>query len=159
MNNLNDSKRIIIICAILVLSSLIILFITKKEKGTEEYFFQDESNKTIRDYKINEVIPVFVNTEQVAKKYLAEYVNLMLYYPEKAYDLLDSEEKSKRFSSIEEFEYYINQLKSIKLEKAEVKKYSYSTYNKKNTFYIIDNSGNTYRFIENSIMDYTVILN
>ena len=145
--------------AILILSSLIIFFITKKEKGAEGYFFQDESNKTIRDYKINEVIPVYVNTEQVAKKYLAEYVNFMLYYPEKAYELLDSEEKSKRFSSIEEFEYYINQLKSIKLEKAEVKKYSYSTYNKKNTFYIIDNSGNTYRFIENSIMDYTVILN
>lgn len=159
MNKLNDNKKTIIICGVLILLSLIVFLVSKKEKNTEEYYFQDDSSKTIRDYKINEVIPVYVNTEQVAKKYLAEYVNFMLYYPEKAYELLDAEYKAENFESFSDFKKYIKEIKSLKLEKAEVVKYSISVYKNKNAYFVKDNSGNIFKFIENSLMDYSVIIN
>ncbi len=155
MGSASDNKKVIIICFSLIVIALIIFSFTRPKK--EKFIFNESKMK--EKYKINEVVPIYINNEQLAKKYLAEYVNFMLYYPEKAYDLLNDEEKKSRFNSFEEFEFYINQIKSIKLEQAEVKRYSYTIYNKKNTFYIIDNSGNTFRFIENSIMDYSVILN
>lgn len=159
MTNINDSKKIIIICGFLILISLVIIFIIKKSDKLEDYYFYDDSSTVIKDYKINEVIPIYVNTEQVAKKYLAEYVNFMLYYPEKAYELLDEDYKNANFENIDDFKKYIKSIKSLKLERAEVTKYTYDIYNNKNTYYVIDSSDNKFKFIENSLMDYSVIIN
>ncbi len=159
MNDLKNNKKVIIICIILILLSLITFFIIKKKNNSDEYYFYDDSSKLLKDYKINEVIPIFVNTEQIVKKYLAEYVNFMLYYPEKAYELLDEEYKIENFDNLESFKKYINSIKSLKLEHAEVSKYSVGIYKDKSVYYIVDNSGNNYKFIEESLMDYSVIIN
>lgn len=151
----SNSKKIIIICGFLIIIALIIFGLTRTKK--EEFIFYNDD--TIKKYEVNEIVPVYIDKEQLAKKYLSEYVNFMLYYPETAYELLEEEEKTTRFIDIEQFKYYINQLKSIKFERAGVKRYSYANYNKKNTYYVVDNSGNTFKFIENSIMDYKVIIN
>ncbi len=157
MNNLTYNKKVLIVCAFFIILAIISAFIINKNE--DEFYFQNDSGNYIKDYKINEIIPIYVDKEQLAKKYLAEYVNFMLYYPEKAYELLDEEEKEDRFSDYESFLYYINEIKTLKFESALVSKYGSISDDGKKGLYVLDSAGNKFYFWENSVMDYKVVIN
>lgn len=156
MDKINKNKNIIIICISLIIFFLIIYLIFKPKK--EEFLFINNDNY-LKDYDINEIIPIYVSEEDIANKYLSEYVNFLLFNKEKAYNLLTESEKNNRFQTYDQFLYYIDKINTIKFKQAKVTKYSYKTYNDKKTLYVVDNSGNTFKFIENSLMDYKVEIN
>lgn len=145
-----NNKRTIIICLIMLVLSLIIFFTFNKETTPRhDYEFPE-----IERYEINEIVYLYTPEEYVAKKYLAEYINLIDFNPQKAYELLDDEMKENKFTSYASFKYYVDNLnKSIK-----VKEYGYKLENNKKNMYVIDMLGNTFIFREKSLMDYTVLI-
>jgi hypothetical protein len=154
MNYISKNWRILVSCIILILGATIIYFYTTKE---EEFEFKISGNY-YKDYEINEVIPVYVTDEDVAKRYLAEFVNLVIYYPDKVYEILADEDKEK-YQDYEEFKKYLDSLINDLFVKASVKKYAITTSNNKRCIMVVDADGNTITFIENSIMNYNVSIN
>lgn len=154
----NSNKKVLIVCASLIVLAIVSVFIINKS-DEEDFYFQSDSNSYTKDYKINEIVPVYVDKETLAKKYLAEYANFMLYYPKKAYELLDDDEKESRFNDYETFLYYINDIKTIKFESASVVKYGSIKKDDKKGIYVLDSAGNKFSFWENSVMDYKVAIN
>lgn len=150
MEFIKENKRTIIICLIMLVLALVIYFIfNRKTTPRHDYEFPE-----IERYEINEILYLYTPEEYVAKKYLSEYINLMDFYPEKAYELLDDEMKENKFASYDSFKYYIDSLnKSIK-----VKEYGYKLEKSKKNMYVIDMLGNTFIFREKSLMDYTVLI-
>ena len=153
MEYIKNNWKTLLFCLGIVLLSIIIYFIYNQDK---EYTYEIDDNY-YRNYEINEVIPVYVSEEDLAKKYLADYINLIYNDIEKAYDLLSSESKDK-YDSIDDFENYINTLKDDNFYKAKVSKYAYITENKKKHMTIIDMNYNTFIFIEENIMNYKVTI-
>lgn len=142
---------------IIVLSGALIFLLLYKRNDTE-YRFELE-NTSLRNYEVNEVIPVYVTESDIAKKYLTEFVTLMLMNREEAYSLL-SAESLNRFSTLKSFEDYVASITTEDFLKIQVQKYSYDKENQKRVIYVVDADNNTFKFIENSLMDYRVsILN
>ena len=108
----------------------------------------------------------------------------MLYYPEYAYNLLDSEFKSKYFSTLQEFKDYVenkrqifesNDVKNLKqfeefetveeyrnyisqVKRLKLDKYQIRMNQEYNRYICIDSEGNYYTFYATSPLNYTVVL-
>ena len=156
MDSIDNNKKIIFVCITLIIIFLIVYLIFKP--GEEKFLFQS-NDSYLKDYKINEVVPIYVSEKDIASKYLSEYVNMLLYNKEMAYELLSDKEKAERFKNYDDFLNFIDGLYDLKFEEANVIKYSYRNYDNKKTMYVVDNSNNTFKFIENSLMDYRVEIN
>ena len=141
------------LCGILIIGAIIGYFILNKE---DEFEFKQDY--TVEKYDINEVIPIYITEEDLAKKYLAEYANLLNNDPEKAYDLLSDESRIK-YGTLSDFKKYIVELQTNGFVKSKVVKYVYSTTNNKKCMNIVDSAGNKYVFIIDSLMEYKVTIN
>lgn len=137
----------------IILTFVVSLFFKRSE---EEFIFEDDS--LLKDYKINELIPTYVTEEQVAQKYLNEFVTLIINEPKKAYYLLDSSYRDSRFSTYESFEFFIKDryLNDFNFYKASLSRYGSKVSNNKKYIYVYDKAGNKFLFMESSLMDYTV---
>jgi len=105
----------------------------------------------------NTYTTVAITDENMANLYLNEYRDNAMYNSEKAYDLLNSEYRNKKFGSLEKYKEYVNKRVSkialLKLDKYLIKeRENYTEYT------LIDTDGNYYIFQENAPMQYTVIL-
>lgn len=103
------------------------------------YYYDEISDKTIIDTYINNY------------KYLIKN-NISM-----AYDMLNKEYASVRFSRIQDFEDYIEENKQNILN-IEIEKYYAEEYEDYNLYTCKDKYGNTYIFKETAIMEYTVQL-
>lgn len=72
-----------------------------------------------------------------------------------AYEKLDNEYKEKKFSNIEEYSKYID---NIGIKQAKVTKYQRTNNDNYTQYVILDENGKYYIFRETAVMDYTVIL-
>lgn len=156
MNYLKENKTTIIICISLILLALIITYFIKND------IFLSTGDKVIKDnylrnYKVNELTPINMNEEQIARKYLAEYTKLLYYDPVLAYDLIEMEYRDKKFENIDKFKEYFNNKFDSKFFNAQVEQLSIKNTAMFKEFHIIDSSDNTYIFREYSIMQYKVI--
>ena len=112
----------------------------------------------LKDYKINEVIKVYVTDEDLAKKYLSDYVNMLLYHREEAFKLVDSDTLVEKFIDYNSFNNYVKNLVTDSFIKATVKSYNYGIDNGRKSMKVIDIDGNVFEFYEESLMNYTVSL-
>ena len=142
--------------ALLAIVLCIVLLNVFKKKDSFEY---ELDNDYLRDYEINEIVPVYVTDEEMAKKYLSEYVNLMLNRPDKAYELLSDNYKENKYTSLNEFKQYINNIFTTEFSNAIVVQYGYNYIDGNNCLVVEDKDGNRFKFIESSIMNYKVEIN
>ena len=78
---IKEHKSLIIIITILIAAFILIGVLIFNGNEDQNYNRKYDESKT--KYKINEVVPIYVNQEQMAKKYLSEYVNLIVFDEEK----------------------------------------------------------------------------
>ncbi len=155
MEFIKENKVTLIICSSLIGISLIISFIIKKDLFYNNDYI--EINDYLKNYKVNEIVPISMNEEQIARKYLTEYLKLIGLDINKAYELLEEDYRDKRFSNIEIFKEHFANLISDKFYNANVSQLNVSRKNNYKEFYIVDANGNTFIFNEYSIMNYKVM--
>lgn len=155
-----------------------------KEQGmnTNTYFvlFVDQYNSTYSIYPINEerynniielkeIIEtetisendnnlyqvVQVSDEDTAKRLLEDYQYKIENNIQLAYEELNSEYRQKKFSNIEEYTQYIN---NIGISQASVVQYQKSKIDDSVQYIILDENGRYYVFNETSVMKYNVLL-
>lgn len=149
MKNNKEMKNLIIFAIILLGFVGIYMFLDKylsKEPEDQEF---------LKNYEVNEYIPTYISDEDLTKIYLNEYVHIMYTDPQRAYELLDSEYKEKKFGSFDAFQIYVNSLTytSYKLDRF------YVNNRGKYTIYgAFDTNGNIFIFKTNGVMQYTVYL-
>lgn len=154
---IKEHKKLIIIVAILIIIFIIIGILIFN--GSEDNNYNRHYDETKTKYKINEVVPVYTSQEQIAKKYLAEYVNLLIFDEEKAFSLLDESFKQRYFSgNLEAFSKYIDSLKTKTFLQAKATGFDVRRVDGKNYFYVKDLDNNQFLFKETEIRNYTVVI-
>ena len=119
----------------------------------------DISIDKIENRKNNEFKYIKVSEEDMAKNYLNNYKNQLMYNREKAYEMLDKEYSKMKFKDKDEFNQYVEN-KKIDYFTASLKEYKVETLEKGMKKYICkDQNENYYYFIEtDGILRYTAIL-
>lgn len=154
---LKEHKSLIIIITILIAAFILIGVLIFNGNEDQNYKRKYDESKT--KYKINEVVPIYVNQEQMAKKYLSEYVNLIVFDEEKAFELLDESFSQRYFSGdFDAFSKYINSLKTKQFVQAKVTGYDIRKIEGKTYYYVKDLDGNQFLFKESEIRNYTVVI-
>lgn len=156
----NNKSLIIIVIVAVILFAFVGLIIFKDTKMTEEkdFIHQMPSNQYNKDYKENEIIPILVTDEQIAKIYFSKFVTDAFNNPQKIYDQLDQSYKKKYFESYEDFEYYLEGKTISFLREAIVKKYAVKSSSEGKDIYVEDKSGLKIIFTEHSINNYTITM-
>jgi len=155
MDKLKENIRLILIVLIIVLIPVTIGLLLKKDDGGTVI----KQKYELKNYGVNEIIPVYITDEEIAKKYFTEYMTLLVYEPHKAFMLLDEDTLYNKFKSENEFLDYRNNLISQKgFTNVSVKNYSMEFNSGKNILFVNDSIGNEYGFVINGIMDYRVKL-
>ena len=156
MEFVKENKIILIICTSLILIALFISYLLNGNifSSPNEYI---EVNEYLKNYEINEIVPVTMSEEQMARKYLSEYIKLIILDPNRAYDLIVPEYREKRFGNISKFNEYFEDLLSDNFGNAKVSKLSTKLSDSYKEFYIVDSNKNTFIFREYSIMQYEVM--
>lgn len=154
---IKEHKSLIIIITILIAAFILIGVLIFNGNEDQNYNRKYDESKT--KYKINEVVPIYVNQEQMAKKYLSEYVNLIVFDEEKAFELLDESFSQRYFSGdFAAFSKYINSLKTKQFVQAKVTGYDIRKIEGKTYYYVKDLDGNQFLFKESRIRNYTVVI-
>ncbi len=149
----NKYKSLIIGILILALFTFIIYLVNSADKKITNNRLD---YNILKDYKINEVIPIYVTDEELAKKYLSDYVNLLIYHREEAFKLVDADTLVKKFENYDAFNKYVNEIMTNSFAKATVRRYDYGVYNGIKELRVIDADDNKFIFKESSLMNYTV---
>lgn len=150
----NKYKGIIIWLLAILLFVIIVYLINDKNNNDNNIRTIDDS--FLKDYKINEVIKVYMTDEELAKKYLSEYVNLLIYHREEAFKLVDTDTLVNKFENYDAFNKYVNNMMTSSFLKATVKRYDYGVFNGSKEMRVIDADNNKFIFKEKSLMNYTV---
>lgn len=146
----NPVKNIIIVILILLIFSVLYIVFDKVFKDET-----DEYGEYLKNYEVNEYIPTYISDEEMAEIYLNDYIYVMYYDIESAYNLLDQEYRTKKFGSLDNYKNYVYSL-------------NYSSY-VMDSYYIIeedgykifavyDTNGNLFIFKTQGVMQYTVYL-
>ncbi len=155
MEFIKENKKTLIICSLILLFGLLIAYLIDKDVFNNN---EDSNNREyLKNYQVNEIIPINMNEEQIARKYLAEYVKLIIVDPELAYDLLEPEYREERFNNINKFKDYFANLLSDRFIDGNVKELNVTSKGSYKQFYIVDSNDNTFIFNEYSIMQYKVM--
>ena len=96
--------------------------------------------------------------KKIANSYFSNYSELLEYYPEEAYNRLDSEYKSERYKSLEAFKEYVSKI-SYTIYTMNINKYKVHKTDNYTDYLCTDQYNNYYIFREkDGIMNYTVFL-
>lgn len=157
MDKINSDKVSLIVCGIILLGAFIFAFISNKD-SLDSSNYDGNSYTFLHDYGVNEVIYKTVTEEDMTRKYLGDFVNLVIFDREAAYALIDDEYKKAKLPTIDDFNKKIDSINSANFRKAKVTSYTVKKESNYNLFYVIDGSDNVFIFKENSIMNYSVYL-
>lgn len=158
MDDLIKNKKIIFVCIAIIILFVGGYYLVLLYKNNTSDIIYEEVDTEIKSYEANEYIPVYMTQEEVMKKYLAEFKNLMLTNPLEAYELLNKEYRTFKYNSVDDFISYIDEIKSISFYQLTVDKYDVKYVNGNKVFDIIGSDGNRYIIKELSIMNYEVYL-
>ena len=153
---IKENKITLIICTSLIAIALFIVYFIDN-KGLFNKYEYSEKNEYLKKYEVNEIVSINMDEEQMARKYLAQYVKLIYLDPDKAYELLVPAYKEKRFGSIDKFKKHFTNLFSDRFFNANVKQLKVSIRNNYKEFYVVDENDNVFIFNEHSIMQYEVM--
>ena len=92
MDKINSDKVSLIVCGIVLLGAFIFAFISNKD-SLDSSNYDGDSYTFLHDYGVNEVIYKTVTEEDMTRKYLGDFVNLVIFDREAAYALIDDEYK------------------------------------------------------------------
>ena len=147
MNNKNIKYIITVIIIVLLFIGLYYLL---------RYFTRDkyEESNYLRNYGVNEYIPTYISDEAMAKIYLNDYINNMLYNTDNSYYLLDEEYRNLRFGN---YSNYLNYVRTINYNVKMTKFYKESK-NGYIIFGIYDQNDKYFGFKTNGVMQYSVFL-
>ena len=153
----NNSNKIAVIISVITIIATVIFGLTYSNNKNKDKTYND-FNEYFHDYKVNEVQRIHVSLEEVANKYLADTVSLIVYNPRDVFDKLNETTKEK-YASYSEFEHMLSRIKTVKFLNAKVKNYSSGVIDGKRAIYVIDDDDNKFVFIENSINNYLIRIN
>lgn len=122
------------------------------------YFTNNDSleyENYLKNYEVNEYITTYVNDEDMANRYLNDYIHTMYFDIEASYNLLDEEYRTKKFGS---FENYQNYVYSLNYTTYKMERYYKTSKDGYLIFGVYDNNGNFYAFKTNGVMQYSVYL-
>lgn len=117
-----------------------------------------QENINVEEIEKNEnnvYITVTVSDVEVAQMLLKNYQYLIENDIKLAYEKLDNQYRTKKFSNVERYTQYIN---NIGIKQAKVMQYQKSVYNDYTQYVILDENGRYYIFKESSVMNYSVLL-
>lgn len=150
MKNKKEPNNVLIFAIILIVFTIGYIVIDKiLDKEKNEY------NDFLKDYKVNEYIPVYISDEDMARIYLNDYAFIMKSDPERAYELLDEEYKTNKFSNYEEFRTHI---RTLSYTSYSLDKYYVKGSGVEKIYGVYDKHGNLFVFKTNGVMQYTVYL-
>ncbi len=149
-----NNKGIIIFLSALAVFVLVVYLFTRNDNSVTSKL---EDNSMINT-EINQLVRINVSEEEIARKYLSSFVNLVVYHPENAFELIDAETLSARFPDYNSFLKYRESLINDSFVRSAVRKYAYTYQGNKKTMIVIDDDNNQFAFRENGIMDYTVVI-
>ena len=155
MKNIIDNKKTIIICVFTILFVILISYLNNRKSNDDNILMNE---KQIQKYEANQIIPVNITDEDMAKKYLNDFKNLILSDIAEAYNTLNEDYRIQKFNDISEFQNYINDQLSVSFYSLSVEKYKVRMINGKKYFDIYASDDNRYIIKENSIMNYEVFL-
>lgn len=96
--------------------------------------------------------------KKIANSYFSNYSELLEYYPEEAYNRLDSEYKNSKYKNLETFKEYVNKI-SYTIYTMSINKYKVYKTDNYTDYLCTDQYNNYYIFREkDGIMNYTVFL-
>lgn len=127
---------------------------------TEDEFSKmgnDNRDIVIEKNNYNSIYTVSTTDYEICLEYLKDYKNAVNNNPEKAYELLDTEYKEKRFGNVENYKEHINNTKS-NLNVTVLKKYSVERSEETTKYVCVDENERYYIFEDDKLMDYKVIL-
>lgn len=116
-----------------------------------------DSKQGIKSNSYNNFTMSINEPKQALNYYLDNYVIMAVYYPEIAYNLLDTEYREKRFEDLESYKKYVSDNEN-QLLNFTINEYNISEKDEYTQYTIIDTFENYYIFKVNDIMDYTLIL-
>ena len=157
MANLLKNRKTIFVCIILVLLVFLVYILSIVDTSNTDYS-RDEGISYLKNYGVNEYIPVYVEEADVVIKYFNNYKNIMIRDVELAYNLLNKEYREEKYGNLENFKKYVNNLIRVTTYSMEVDVYKTIYSNGNKYFDVYDKDGNHYIFKEKSIMDYEVYL-
>jgi len=158
MDNLRNNGKIILFCVILVLLAIFLYYLSVINNRENGEILKESIDVEVKHYEANEYIPVHMTEDQIVRKYLIDYKNLMINDVEEAYNTLNDEYRQLKYNDINEFISYVENIKSVSLYSLDVDKYEKRNVNGYKYFDILATDGNRYIFKEISIMDYEVFL-
>ena len=116
----------------------------------------DRVVREVYNYKDNEYNVITPEKETIYRSYYREFINNMLYNPERAWDLLSSNTKSNMFGNkYEEFTKFIKKLDKKVLMTSDINRYSDKETNK---ITIVDTTESTYIIETLGVWNYTVTI-
>lgn len=145
------SKIILVIIIIVAILSLVYIpkIINNKSSDIDKYY------EEIKDYGVNEYIPVMVSDEQMSRKYLNDFKNMLVYDLNGSYELLDYDYRNEKFRSIDEYKNYISSLDLSHM--TELDKWATYEVNGYKYYDLYDKVGNRFIFKTNGVMQYEVL--
>lgn len=130
---------------------------------TEEYEKAKEGkistieNTEIRRTKNNHYEVRSFSSEEIARKYIKDYIVKIKYMPNTAFDLLESTYKNKKFRNIEEFKNYIEK-NSNRFSNFIMQKYQCEVQENSLEYTVLDRYENYYKIIVYNTLNYKIIL-
>ena len=153
-------KNFLVIVLVLIFISLILFLVIREFRASKDIYndstLSNEHYELVtKKYEVNEYNDVIISDDDMARIYLNNYLNNMVYDTENSYYLLDEQYRNLKFGNISNYINYVNGLSDVD--------YTISGYFKKNAgdyiiYGIYDNSGNFYAFKTNGVMQYSVYL-
>ena len=153
-----DGKKIkkivvIIFLALILIISLAIFFILKNNQDSK--IIENEEIVYIKNYKVNEYIPVYISDEDMASIYLNDYINNITYDVKDAYNSLNEDYRKEKFPNINKFREYVSKLNYSSMK---AKKYAVSEKNGYEYYFVYDQDNNVYIFKTDGVLQYELYL-
>ena len=152
MKDENNLKKILpfLIIALVIGGTLFVYRYIKRNDGSINNNHIVNINKK---YDVNEIVPVYVNDEQMSRKYLNDFLNNIYYDIDNSYALLNIKYRVSKFGSVDKYKEYLN---SLDLSN-DISKFAVYKKGKDRYYDIYDKNGNRFIFITNGVMQYEVL--
>lgn len=123
-----------------------------------KHFTEDDSleyEDYLKNYEVNEYIATYVTDEDMAGRYLNDYIHNMYFDIEYAYSLLDEEYRNIKFGSLENYRNYVY---SLTYSTYQMDRYYKTSKDGYLIFGVYDKNGNLFIFKTKGVMQYKVYL-
>ena len=141
-------------CILLIVLGVIYIPRFIKNYKNENSSIEEFNIERKENYKANEIIPIYVDDEEMSKLYLMDFMNMLIYDIDESYNLFNEEYRDKKFNSLISYKEYINSM-SIPVNNS-VKKYAVYNIDDYKCYDIYDVNNNRFVFKTNGVMQYEV---